>query len=98
MPLLEWLGPFASQMAQFQSEKLRRFEVASVVMACNWKVTVEAFQEVYHFKHIHQRNGVTTLDQRGATMGLFPNGHSRMITPITKRAARELRSTRSCRW
>ena len=87
MPLIEWLGPIARQMAQFQGENLRLFEKDSLVISCNWKVTVEAFQEVYHFKHIHQKEGVTMLDQRGATMGLFPHGHSRMITPITKRAA-----------
>ena len=86
-PLLDWLGPVATQMAQFQGQNLRLFEMDSVVINCNWKVTVEAFQEVYHFKHIHQKEGVTSLDQRGATMGLFPNGHSRMVTPITKRAA-----------
>ena len=87
MPLIDWLGPIARQMAQFDGENLRLFEKDSLVISCNWKVTVEAFQEVYHFKHIHQKEGVTSLDQRGATMGLFPNGHSRMITPITKRAA-----------
>ena len=81
MPLIEWLGPIARQMAQFQGENLRLFEKDSLIISCNWKVTVEAFQEVYHFKHIHQKEGVTSLDQRGATMGLFPNGHSRMITP-----------------
>ena len=87
MPLIEWLGPIARQMAQFDGENLRLFEKDSLIISCNWKVTVEAFQEVYHFKHIHQKQGVTSLDQRGATMGLFPNGHSRMVTPITKRAA-----------
>ena len=51
---------------------------------CNWKVTAEAFLEVYHFRHIHQRNGESHLDNRGATMGLLPNGASRMITPFSK--------------
>ena len=86
-PLLDWLHPLPEQMAMFQGARLRMIDKRWTIIPCNWKVTVEAFQEVYHFKHIHQKEGVTMLDQRGATMGLFPNGHSRMITPITKRAA-----------
>ena len=84
-PLLSWLGPVADEMAQFQGATLRRWERGSIVLDANWKVATEAFQEVYHFKHIHQHDGVTLLDQRGATMGLFLNGHSRMVTPFTKR-------------
>jgi hypothetical protein len=56
------------------------------VVACNWQITAEAFLEVYHFRHIHQRNGVTSLDNRGATMGLLPNGASRMVTPFSSAA------------
>jgi phenylpropionate dioxygenase-like ring-hydroxylating dioxygenase large terminal subunit len=89
-PLLEWLRPIPEQMAQFQGWNLRTIDRRWTIIPCNWKVTVEAFQEVYHFKHIHARNGVSALDQRGATMGIFPNGHSRMITPISKRMAETL--------
>ena len=71
----------------FQGATLRMIDKRWTIIPCNWKVTVEAFQEVYHFKHIHQKAGVSGLDQRGATMGLLPNGHSRMITPLSKRAA-----------
>jgi hypothetical protein len=60
------------------------------VVACNWKITAEAFLEVYHFRHIHSRNGDTHLDNRGATMGLLPNGSSRMITPFAKPACAAL--------
>ena len=86
-PLLEWMHPLPEQMEMFQGEKLRLINKRRTVIPCNWKVTVEAFQEVYHFKHIHQKAGVSGLDQRGATMGVLPNGHSRMITPLSKRAA-----------
>jgi len=85
-PLVDWLGPVAEQMEQFQCEKLRIFSRATVLLRTNWKTATEAFQEVYHFKHIHQKEGVTGLDQRGVTHGLFPNGHSRMVTPYAKRA------------
>ncbi|SVD39396.1 uncharacterized protein METZ01_LOCUS392250, partial [marine metagenome] len=85
-PLLEWMHPLPEQMEMFQGEKLRLINKRRTIIPCNWKVTVEAFQEVYHFKHIHQKAGVSGLDQRGATMGVLPNGHSRMITPLSKRA------------
>ncbi len=86
-PLLDWLSPIPEQMAMFQGEKLRMIDRRWTIIPCNWKVTVEAFQEVYHFKHIHHKGGVSALDQRGATMGILPNGHSRMITPMSKRTA-----------
>jgi hypothetical protein len=73
-------------MEQFQCEKFRMFSRATVLLRTNWKVATEAFQEVYHFKHIHQHDGVSGLDQRGVTHGMFPNGHSRMLTPYAKRA------------
>ncbi len=85
--LLDWLHPLPEQMAMFQGATLRMIDKRWTIIPCNWKVTVEAFQEVYHFKHIHQKAGVSGLDQRGATMGVLPNGHSRMITPLSKRAA-----------
>jgi phenylpropionate dioxygenase-like ring-hydroxylating dioxygenase large terminal subunit len=53
-------------------------------MDCNWKVAVEAFQEVYHFRFIHDRGGFSVLDSRGATMGLFTHGNSRMVVPHSK--------------
>lgn len=85
-PLGEWFGPVFEEMARLQGESLRAIDVRSEVVACNWKVTAEAFLEVYHFRHIHSREGGALLDNRGATMGLLPNGCSRMITPLSKSA------------
>jgi phenylpropionate dioxygenase-like ring-hydroxylating dioxygenase large terminal subunit len=84
--LLDWLGPVAEQLADFQGAALREVARRSEIVPCNWKVTAEAFLEVYHFKHIHSHGGDSYLDNRGATMGLLPNGHSRMITPFTPRS------------
>ena len=83
-PLRQWLGKAAEMFAPFGSESLREVYRESVIVPCNWKVTAEAFLEVYHFKHIHSHNGVSVLDNRGAAMGLYPNGHSRMITPYSR--------------
>ena len=84
MPLADWLGPAAELFAPFGCETLREVYRRSVVVPCNWKVTAEAFLEVYHFRHIHNHDGFTLLDNRGAAMGLYPNGHSRMITPFSE--------------
>ena len=84
VPLAEWLGPAAELFAPFGCETLREVYRRSVVVPCNWKVTAEAFLEVYHFRHIHNHDGFTLLDNRGAAMGLYPNGHSRMITPFSE--------------
>lgn len=84
MPLREWIGPAAEMFAPFQAEGLREIYRRSEIVPCNWKVTAEAFLEVYHFKHIHSHNGVSVLDNRGAAMGLYPHGHSRMITPYSE--------------
>lgn len=86
MPLRDHLGPVADEMAQFQGATLGTIARRSEVVACNWKVTAEAFLEVYHFRHIHSRGGATTLDNRGATMGLLPHGCSRMVTPLARAA------------
>lgn len=83
-PLADWIGPIAEIFEPFECELLREVYHKSVVVPCNWKVTAEAFLEVYHFRHIHSRKGVSVLDNRGAAMGLYPNGHSRMITPYSK--------------
>ncbi len=90
VPLLEWLAPIPEQLAELQGPSLRTVMRESEVVPCNWKVTAEAFLEVYHFRHIHQRNGETQLDNRGATMGLLPNGASRMVTPFSQTACAAL--------
>ncbi len=83
-PLREWIGAAAEMFEPFQGETLREVYRESRIVPCNWKVTAEAFLEVYHFRHIHSHDGISVLDNRGAAMGLYPNGHSRMITPYSR--------------
>ena len=83
-PLVDWIGPLAEMIDPFHGERLREVYRESRIVPCNWKVTAEAFLEVYHFRHIHSHGGVSVLDHRGAAMGLYPNGHSRMITPFSE--------------
>lgn len=80
-PLADFLLPFASEMNCMQSDSLRLVEDWSVEVACNWKVAMDAFMEVYHLKTVHPDTVSQLLDHRGAAMGLLANGHSRMVTP-----------------
>jgi len=89
-PLVDWIGGAAEMFAPFQADTLLEVYRESEIIPCNWKVTAEAFLEVYHFKHIHSHNGVSVLDNAGAAMGLYPNGHSRMITPYSKQQCARL--------
>ncbi len=83
-PLADWIGPLAELLDPFQGDALREVYRESRIIPCNWKVTAEAFLEVYHFRHIHSHDGTSILDNRGAAMGLYPHGHSRMITPFSQ--------------
>lgn len=89
-PLEEWIGSAAEMFEPFQAEGLREVYRESRIVPCNWKVTAEAFLEVYHFRHIHSHDGISILDNRGAAMGLYPNGHSRMITPYSDQNCRRM--------
>ena len=89
-PLREWIGPLAEMLDPFRGETLREVYRESRIIPCNWKVTAEAFLEVYHFRHIHSHDGVSILDNRGAAMGLYPHGHSRMVTPFSEQQVARL--------
>lgn len=80
-PLMEWLGMLAGEFEQFDIDNLRLAEAKSYEVECNWKLTMDAFLEVYHIKGIHPRTLADSLDHRGAVMGLLPNGHTRMTCP-----------------
>lgn len=80
-PLIESLGPVAGELAQFQPENLMLVDSRGYDVACNVKVLLDAFLEVYHLKSIHQGTVDRFLDHRGTTITLWPGGHSRMTTP-----------------
>ncbi len=82
-PLLEWLGMIADEFEQFEMDKLRPAAIRSYELTCNWKLTMDAFLEVYHIKGIHPKTVGPALDETGAVMGLLPNGHTRMTCPTT---------------
>lgn len=80
-PLLDWLGMIADEFVQFEIDQLRPAEIKTYELECNWKLTMDAFLEVYHINGIHPKTVGPALDHRGAVMGLLPNGHTRMTCP-----------------
>lgn len=83
VPLLDWLGVLVDEFEQFEFDKLRPAAVQSYTVECNWKLTMDAFLEVYHIKGIHPKTVGPALDHRGAVMRLLPNGHTCMTCPTT---------------
>jgi phenylpropionate dioxygenase-like ring-hydroxylating dioxygenase large terminal subunit len=79
--LVDSLGPIAGELAQFQIDDLMLVDSRGYDVACNVKVLLDAFLEVYHLKSIHQSTVDRFLDHRGTSITLWPGGHSRMTTP-----------------
>ena len=80
-PLREWLGPVANEWSVLRGSELRSTGVRKERVKANWKVVADAFLETYHVRTIHPQSVAQLLDHRGAAMGLFRGGHSRMVTP-----------------
>lgn len=80
-PLMEHIGPMAHELEQYRLDELRLVDSRSYEVGCNVKVLLDAFLEVYHLKSIHQQTVDRFLDHRGMFITLWPNGHSRMVTP-----------------
>jgi nitrite reductase/ring-hydroxylating ferredoxin subunit len=79
-PLLDYLGPLVPELGCAEMEKLRTVHVQDYPIACNWKVAMDAFLEVYHLNTIHPTNAGIMLESKASAMGLMENGHSRMAT------------------
>ena len=91
-PLADWLGPVAAEWSPLQGASLRAHGTRTQRVPANWKIVADAFLETYHVQTIHPRSVAKLLDPRGAAMGLFPAGHSRMVTPKWEAAVERIRS------
>ncbi len=90
-PLREWLGPVADEWSPLHGAELRATGTRKERVPANWKIVADAFLETYHLRTIHSRSVSKLLDDRGAAMGLFPRGHSRMVTPKWQEAIQRQR-------
>ncbi len=94
-PLERTLGAVAREWSVLGGESLRRIATRGHRVPANWKIVMDAFLEVYHLRTVHPSTVSKLLDHRGAAMGLFAGGHSRMVTPKFPEALRERRETRT---
>ena len=85
-PLREWLGPIAEEWSVLHGNELRSAGTRIERVPANWKIVADAFLETYHVQTIHPKSVSQLLDHRGAAMGLFRRGHSRMVTPKWQKA------------
>ncbi len=78
-PLEEFLGGLPAQLAPYHLERMRATTDITVRLACNWKVAIEAFLEVYHVQKIHPQL-MPRVDDVNTAFELIGE-HSRMIVP-----------------
>ncbi len=79
-PLREYLGAVADQLEPYHLDQMRAILSLSTDLACNWKVAVEAFLEVYHVQGIHPQL-LPMLDDVNTAYELI-GPHSRMVVPF----------------
>ncbi len=92
LPLREWLGPVADEWSVLRGSELRAHGTRRERIPANWKIVADAFLETYHVRTIHPQTVSKLLDHRGAAMGLFRGGHSRMVTPKWEQAVAQQRA------
>jgi choline monooxygenase len=78
-PLQEFLGPLTTQLEPYHLDRMRATTDVTIRLACNWKVAVEAFLEVYHVQKIHPQL-MPRVDDVNTAFELIGD-HSRMIVP-----------------
>lgn len=76
--LLDFLGPVAEQMAEINGPVMRAVGTQVHHLACNWKLMVDAFLEVYHVRTVHPDNAALLYNDHATTVTMLPNGHSRL--------------------
>ena len=76
--LLDHLGPIADQMREIDGPGMRLVGTQVHHLACNWKLMVDAFLEVYHVRTVHPDNAALLYDDQATTVAMLPNGNSRL--------------------
>lgn len=86
--LEEFLEPAASQLAPYEFEKMRYVWRKSIVMPCNWKVSLEAFNEGFHVQTTHRQllpyfDDLTFSEARGkhGMFGYAPTAYFGLPSP-----------------
>lgn len=79
-PLADYLGMVPAHLDAYQFEEMGIFNDATVEWACNWKTSVDAFNETYHVQGIHPQL-MWSLDDVNVQTDLYEK-HSRYLVPF----------------
>jgi phenylpropionate dioxygenase-like ring-hydroxylating dioxygenase large terminal subunit len=78
VPLLEYLAPLPEHLGGYRFDLFRPIRDVSTTWKASWKVSLDAFIEVYHVVDVHPEL-IAFADPYNAQYDLFENGMSRMI-------------------
>jgi phenylpropionate dioxygenase-like ring-hydroxylating dioxygenase large terminal subunit len=80
-PLLDYVRDFADEFADYGIDGWEVVDEDSWTFPANWKVIVDAFNEVYHIPQIHPRTVAPFFDLAAALMDTYER-HTRMTLPF----------------
>jgi phenylpropionate dioxygenase-like ring-hydroxylating dioxygenase large terminal subunit len=86
-PLLDYLSPIPEVFKNYDLESMRFAWYKTVVLPCNWKVMIDAFNEGYHTEATHPQ--VALRSALGA-MGAAHGQHAMFSFPSPERARRRM--------
>ena len=79
-PLLEFLDPVARHLDPYRFEEFSIMADKTIEWDCNWKASVDAFNEVYHVQGIHPQL-LEGLDDIHVQIDLYER-HNRYLVPM----------------
>jgi phenylpropionate dioxygenase-like ring-hydroxylating dioxygenase large terminal subunit len=79
-PLLDFLGVIPDHLNAYRLDLYRPLSDIATTWAASWKVSLDAFLEIYHGVDVHPEL-MAFADPYNTQYDLFPNGISRMMIP-----------------